>query len=1256
MARLAIQLVGGVIGSFTPLGFGVGAFIGGIIGNLLFPQKLPTIVGPRLEDLTVNSSAYGKVIPIHYGTPMAGGNIIWSTGLEEVKTTTKQGGGKGGGPTQSTVTFTYFADFAVAFGKGPLGLSQEIEAYGRMWADTKMIYDPIDGPTSVLFAEQTQFYFGRFNQLPDTLIEADKGVGNVPAHRGLAYIVFSNFALKDFGNRIPHIRAELINSSTAPVTFSTIPVDASNTGSTVKMFYSWDRTKIYSIWVTDAAGKISDFSMAAYDAFTLNRIAGPTALTMPLNTGGFDWDFLQLAIVGDDVHPIQPAPDGDIYLRLEGERISDSAHALALMRIDGNSFGLKDITLPANVIVTVEVDPPANSEAKPASAVIYIGYYTDSNGLPFIEATYTIPFMGYRDIGLGFATHPRKMVIWGGGLGTATSPSLNTVKTITADDDYDDGTGDYPNFDISNPPGGDQLIYPNNICIDGKGQLWTMFVDQVASPNVKEHLLFNSVGLIKRQVVTTFDNATPSSMNVFTPRGPIYVKSINRMIFWHNQNSGIGEKGFWIFEVNPETLVLTNEYRVPGTESLTLVAASGPLGGQSPDVNAVFPPWNQTIYSTDPTQDIIFQVSTTQLIRYNPESRSVTFPVPIITSVPAHVSIDRGDTFYNWQRNAYSTGKTLDRKDWEFYNLDRVTLGITNVKAIVDDIEERADPNLNKNNTPLDDLTTSDINAPGRHDVLGFSIQNRESARQTLETLTLPFMFNIIENGTSLDAIDRIGDAPAGEVIPEGDLGAYEAGTDPPAIITEIRRQEIELPARVDVSYISRPRDYEAGLQHAKRIAELISTQEKIDLRIPVVLSDNQAKQIANSALFNAWISRESYEFTLPPKWLKLNPGDFLQLPVGDVLKRVIVTNVELGDSGLLKLKAERDDSEVFDTDSVGTPAPVIPNRDLLTPPLPTTLILMDLPLLRDLDDGIGFYYAVGGPAGWQGATVLRSTADLSNFFIFDTVTSDRNSIIGFAVDVLADGPTTIFDRGNTITINLLNSSEALTSITENAMLSTDINAALLGSELIQFQTVVDNGDGTFTLSKLIRGGKGTEQHTGTHTVGETFVLLEPAKMGRFFEDAADVGIEHLYKEITFNQLFDDVTPTAFTNTGISEKPLSPVHIKGSRASNDDLTITWIRRVRKQGEWLDNVDVPLDEATEDYEVDILDAPGGTVARIITNVASANGSVITPATQTCFYDAADQTADVGITAGDPIDVEVFQLSAVRGRGFPGVKVV
>lgn len=1259
MTRLVIQLVGGFIGAQLGVGFGVGAFIGGIIGNLLFPTKLPTIIGPRLNDLTVNSSAYGRIIPINYATPLVGGNIIWSTGIEEVRTeTTQGGGGSGGGPTQTTVTFTYFADFAISFGRGQsLGsFGKEIDAFGKMWADTKLIFDPIDGPTNVLFAEQSTFHLGGFTEQPDPLIEADKGVGNVSPHRTLAYIVFSNFALKDFGNRIPHIRAEIINSSTAPVTFSTIVHDDPTIEGTVKMFYSWDKQRMYALWGNDALlSRVRHHTMATYDPFTLDRISGAVVLTDPANLGGFDWDVNQIAYIDDRfAGSMEPAPNGDIYFGVNGERTSDGGKVFGMMKIDGSTFAQKAFTVPAGVFVAPNPEPTDESPRRPFNEGLFVGYRTDSSGVPSIEALYTIPNMGLDGISIGL--HPWAMAIYPG---SGDDVSVSTPIFVIPDSNYDDGSGDMPNFRRNNVA--PSRIAPSWIAVDGRGQLWTAFLDQVAIPTQRVHLLFNRFGLIKRQNITTmFDNVTPAAqMNIFGPGGPVYVKSIDRMIFWQKITFA-PNKGVWIFHVNPETLVVTDEYHVPGTSTNDIAnALLGPVGWQNAQLFGTVPPAARALYNTDPTQDIIFHLNTTRLFRYNPESRSAALPSPIITVMPIDGANDRQDHFYNWQRNAYATAKSGfgsppgAKIDWEFYNLDRVTQGITDIKAIVDDIIDRADEDIIRTTDALDDLTTGDINAPGRHDVLGFSIQNRESARQTLETLAIPFMFHLIERGNALVAIDRIGDAPVGEVVPEGDLGSYEAGTTPTPNITETRRQEIELPERVDVSYISRPRDYEDGSQHSQRIAELVSTQEKIDLRLPIVLSDNQAKQIASSALFNAWISREFYDFTLPPKWIRLEPGDFLQLPVGGVLKRIIVTNVELGDSGLLKVRAERDDSEVFDTDSVGTTAPVIPNRDLLTPPLPTTQVLMDLPFLRNIDAsfGIGFYYAVGGPKGWQGATVLRSTAD--DFFIYDTVTSDRNSILGFATTVLADGPTTIFDNGNSVTINLLDSSALLQSVTENAVLSTDLNAALLGKELIQFQTVVNNGDGTFTISKLVRGGRGTEQHTGTHVSGERFVLLDADKMNRFSEDSADVGVEHLYKEITFNQLFDDVTPTAFTNTGISEKPYSPVHIRGVRVINNDLTIDWIRRARTTGEWLDAIEVPLDETTEDYEVDILDAPGGTVVRTITTTASGNGSVVTPSTQSAFYDEADQVADPGIIPGTPVDVEIFQLSAIRGRGFPGV---
>jgi hypothetical protein len=95
MAQVGFAVAGAAVGSL----FGMpqlGWIAGAAIGGLLFPAKGPSTEGPRLGDLSVLSSAYGMSIPIIYGTMRVAGNMIWSSGLREVKRTQK-GGGKGGG-------------------------------------------------------------------------------------------------------------------------------------------------------------------------------------------------------------------------------------------------------------------------------------------------------------------------------------------------------------------------------------------------------------------------------------------------------------------------------------------------------------------------------------------------------------------------------------------------------------------------------------------------------------------------------------------------------------------------------------------------------------------------------------------------------------------------------------------------------------------------------------------------------------------------------------------------------------------------------------------------------------------------------------------------------------------------------------------------------------------------------------------------------------------------------------------------------
>jgi len=309
----------------------------------------------------------------------------------------------------------------------------------------------------------------------------------------------------------------------------------------------------------------------------------------------------------------------------------------------------------------------------------------------------------------------------------------------------------------------------------------------------------------------------------------------------------------------------------------------------------------------------------------------------------------------------------------------------------------------------------------------------------------------------------------------------------------------------------------------------------------------------------------------------------------------------------------------------------------------------MDTPLLRDIDDGRFPYVAAGafGDEPWPGAVIIKSEDGLSFGSSVTFVPAGGNATHGVAEAALADGSSTVFDRQNTLTVSLFRGS--LASVTELDVLN-GANAALLGSEVIQFAGATLQPDGSYVLDTLLRGRRGTEWATAGHVKGERFVMLTPSTIFAVQTPTAEIGLKRFYKAVTLGGDSLAAQIKDVTLQGQAFMPLSPVHLTGSRDGANDWTVSWVRRTRIGGEWRDFVDVPLGEASEAYEVDILDGTGA-LKRTITATASAGGSVVTPASQSAFYTSADQIADFGANQVT-LSVRIYQLSATVGRGFPG----
>lgn len=505
-------------------------------------------------------------------------------------------------------------------------------------------------------------------------------------------------------------------------------------------------------------------------------------------------------------------------------------------------------------------------------------------------------------------------------------------------------------------------------------------------------------------------------------------------------------------------------------------------------------------------------------------------------------------------------------------------------------------------------LTASDIDVTDlTDDVDGFVIGREVSLRQAIEQLASAYFFDGVESDGKIKFVKRGGSLAV--TVDVSDLAAHDAGTNTPNALEQTRIADLELPNEVTIAYLERELDYAAGVQYAKRIVK--PSGDIVKIEFSAVFTTTKARQIAEVQLYNAWTERTTFKFKVTWEYAYLEPTDVIQIDTGAVIYTMrLVQKTELG-NGIIEFDAVAEDTTTYtQTETVGVDSTYVPQT--IQQLQLTALRLMDIPLLRDVDDNAGFYQAANGAkanAGWPGA-VLFSSVDNGVSYV-NEATFIEGATIGIAQTALPDFLSgNIFDENSTLDIYLLAGS--LSSDSEANVLA-GANAAVLGDEIIQFKNATLIGTNIYRLSGLLRGRRGTEWAMSGHAAGEDFVLASTSAWRRLNHGTANWGMEYLYKAVTIGRLISTTPAIGFTNTGIGLKPYSPVEVGGGKDGNGDMIINWKRRTRISGEWRDYVDAALGEASESYEVDIISA-GGAVRTIAAT------------SETATYTAAQQATD------------------------------
>ncbi|NCC03455.1 MAG: hypothetical protein EOM37_05330 [Proteobacteria bacterium] len=517
--------------------------------------------------------------------------------------------------------------------------------------------------------------------------------------------------------------------------------------------------------------------------------------------------------------------------------------------------------------------------------------------------------------------------------------------------------------------------------------------------------------------------------------------------------------------------------------------------------------------------------------------------------------------------------------------------------------------------------------------VRGYVMNHRATMRDVLEPLLGSFFIDAVETDGVLHFIPRGQDVVA--AIPYDDLGTVEGATEEnPVRLVETRDQELELPLRIDLTHYDPDRDYQSNTQNAARNSNAVTTKDQQTVELSIVLSADEAAQVAEKTLTNAWIGRTTASFNLSPKWLRLNPTDVVELLLKDATLKLRLTQVDFGGNNIVACQAVAEDEIAYLSNakgaSVALPSAIIPIST------PISALIMDIPMLRAEDDGLGLYYAFGIKSA-GGAGLYRSPDGVT----WDIIgTGSEIPTYGWASSVLA-APLSPWSWDETNKVQISLSSGTLDSKTALEVLNW-VNAALLGNEIIQWRNATLLAENLYELSGLLRGRRGTEWATGSHAIGDKFVVLATGSLYRMAMASTQIGQTAYYKALPSGGDWDDAAQTSQKFNAASLRCFSPVHVKGARDELGNLTLTWARRTRWNGEWLDEIDIPLFEAEEAYQIDIL--KGSAVVRTISATATST-----------TYSAVDQTTDFG-AAQSVLSVAVYQMNSTIGRGYAATAIV
>ena len=427
-----------------------------------------------------------------------------------------------------------------------------------------------------------------------------------------------------------------------------------------------------------------------------------------------------------------------------------------------------------------------------------------------------------------------------------------------------------------------------------------------------------------------------------------------------------------------------------------------------------------------------------------------------------------------------------------------------------------------------------------------------------LDCLTTPDGLRLSASSTSIDEVTTLPEA----LVSEDNEGARER-----------LRSRVE-PSRsepVALRYYDEDRDYQPGVQRA--IGRRPNGRERM-VDLPATLTADGAKALVNTNANRARWGQERLTWLIAEIDPRFEPGRLVRVPGSPGVWRV--TAWEWFDRGV-ELSLER-----FVTSSAsnmgGDTGTTVPPMDALTSP--TLLDAFELPAIETTDHTQSNIFAAASShsRNWAGAALYVERGDTLAAI---GSTGRERAIMGSLVAPLSASSSLIFQPTASLDVALI-ASNMIFADTDLAGIANGANRLLVGGEIVQFLEAERLDEQTWRLRGLLRGRAGTEDEAlSIHPSQTPVVLLDNGLVA-----LSDPSLQPspALRIAAIGRGDDEAVFAPLRHSGLSRRPLTPVHPRLCVQSDNSWQLSWTRRARGHWRWDYAQDVPLVEESESYLV------------------------------------------------------------------------